>query len=466
MSKFNIPMSTADLPRHLHRFYSEVPKKVLDETLFPDHPELYAAISSHRQYGIPEPYWKTASTTEVNPRRVFFESNLGKQYTGNPRYIYEEMRRRYPDFDYIWCYSGTGDIPGNPTIIKERRSDAYHAALATCGLVINNTVFPSWFLRAETFYLQTWHGTPLKKLHWDVDVRKKKSSPDFFVKSRGWSALLSPNAYATQKFKSCFRYDGSILETGYPANDIFSQPERYAATRARVRAKLGLTQDAQKLVLYAPTWRDGSHLGNNMFKFDLFLDLDTALEQTPDTHVFAIRAHHMSAAGGLAESFTEAQRRRIIDVSMWDDAVELMCAADILVTDYSSIVYDWACSRKPMVYFVPDFERYETTLRGMYYDINDLKAGPITRTTTALCQALLEVGEGGYTPDPVFAETFCKINDGGATDRVIGHLEKNALGLLPPDPDTPPRTARGETRALARQTARRLLNRIGAKRRD
>lgn len=426
MTDFLPPIKDGLLEKKLSDFFPRKSQKALETDLYPDQPELFAAIAWARNYGVPKVYANEIAMKAVRPTQVFFEANLGKQYTGNPRYIYEEMLRRYPDYKYIWCYSGDTEIPGNPKIIKNRSSSEYYKLLATSGTVINNTTFPLWFLRKDTFYLQTWHGTPLKKMHWDVTVRKTKSTPAGFVKSTGWNALLSPNHYSTRKFESCFRYNGHIVETGYPANDVFSKPERYAQVREDIRAKLGVSED-KKVVLYAPTWRDGTHLGNAMFRFDLFLDIDTALAETPDEYVYLIRAHHMSEASDLKNQFTDEQRKRIIDVSGWDDAIELMCAADVLVSDYSSIVYDWACSRKPTVYYIPDFEEYETKLRGMYYDMNELNAGPLTRTTKELCAALMRTDEPANATSQNFLNMFCSINDGSATDRVLKYLEDVAL---------------------------------------
>lgn len=427
MLNFTSRFASGSLVKMLSEYFRNDSQKTLETELFPDNPEMFTAIAWQRKIGIPRSYLEVATSKPVRAKQVFFESNLGKQYTGNPRYIYEEMLGRFPDFEYVWCYSGDKDIPGNPKIVN-RGTAEYYKNLATSGLVINNTTFPIWFLRNDTFYLQTWHGTPLKKLHWDVSVRRSNTTPAFFAKSTGWNALLSPNHYSTLKFSSCFRFGGDILETGYPANDIFSQPDRYARVREEIRSKLGANED-QKLVLYAPTWRDGTHLGNFMFKFDLMLDLDTALENTPENYIYLIRAHHMSEASQLEDSLTEAQRKRVIDVSGWDDAIELMCAADILITDYSSIVYDWACSKKPMVYYVPDFEEYETKLRGMYYDMNALNAGPITSDMKQLCKALTDDLQHNCI-DQEFWNMFCSINDGNATSRVINFLEKKEI--LPP----------------------------------
>src|SRR5690606_36578576 len=151
----------------LNNYFNDYSQDDLKKKVFPKSPELFNYIAKQRKFGIPWNYRKIQESLPVDEHLFFFESNLGKQYTGNPRYIYERMLERYPDFKYVWCYSGESEIPGNP-IIVERGSETYYKYLAQARYIINNTTFPLWYHRPETFYLQTWHGTPFKRLHWDI----------------------------------------------------------------------------------------------------------------------------------------------------------------------------------------------------------------------------------------------------------------------------------------------------------
>lgn len=389
-------------------------KAEIEKSVFPHAPDLFAQIAKNNDIGIPYNYAKIAKTQSVNPKIVFFESNLGKQYTGNPRYIYERMLERHLDYKFVWCYSGNETIPGNP-ILVHRATEEYYKYLALSRFIINNTTFPLWFHRPETFYFQTWHGTPFKRLHWDITTRpiEKRSTPDFYVKSTGWDALLSPNNHSSEVFKTAFRYEGEIVEFGYPANDIFYNPVRHNRVRGNVRARLGISPDAITY-LYAPTWRDGKHLGNAMFEFNLMLDVDRFIKNAPEGSVLLVRSHHMSASSGKLDHLVG----QVIDVSGFDDAVELMCAADVLITDYSSIVFDWYCSRKPVLYFVPDYEQYVGHLRGSYFDLTEKCAGPICKTEDELYAALTCSQE----EHPNFYAEFCGLHDGRSADRVIDYL--------------------------------------------
>lgn len=404
---------------YLDQYFKGHSQEDLQREIFPKHPELFNAIAEYRGYGIPWQYKKAVESYKVNERMVFFESNLGKQYTGNPRYIYERMRERYPDYTYIWCYSGKEIIPGDP-IIVDRASIEYYQLLAQSRYIVNNTTFPLWYHRRETFYFQTWHGTPFKRLHWDITTRpiQRRSTPDFYAKSTMWDALLSPNRYSTDIFRSAFKYEGEIVEFGYPANDIFYKHNKYSETRNKIRAKLGVKDADAPVFLYAPTWRDGKHLGNMMFEFDLMLDPNQFLQSAPDNAILLIRSHHMSKSDEKLSKYNG----RVINVSAWDDAIELMCAADVLITDYSSIIFDWYCSRKPVIYFVPDLEDYVGKLRGAYFDLEKNNAGVICKTQEELNKVLPQVANIKTTSFGEFYATFCGIHDGNSADRVIDYL--------------------------------------------
>ena len=405
-----------NLQRIISDYFKDKTKEDLEKEIFFDSPELFYEIAKYRNFGMPKRYTNAVKKSSVDHKLFFFESNLAKQYTGNPRYIYERMLERYPNFKYVWSYNGDKDmIPGNP-IVVERGSNEYYKYLAKACVLINNTTFPIWFHRKESFYLQTWHGTPYKQMHWDIQVKElqRRSTPHFYVKSRGWDALLSPNHFSTEKFSSGFRYDGNILEYGYPANDIFYDKEKYQAKRAEIRNLLNIEDDAL-VYLYAPTWRDGGHIGNSMFKFDLMLNPTEFLEHAPEDSILLIRSHHMSES-------TEALKGlegRAIDVSGFDDAIEIMCASDVLITDYSSIVFDWYCSKKPVLYFVPDLDKYVNTLRGTYFDIEEVNCGPVCKTNEELYENL-DVKNAKFYKD--FYEEFCSLHDRKSADKVIDYI--------------------------------------------
>ena len=158
-----------------------------------------------------------------------------------------------------------------------------------------------------------------------------------------------------------------------------------------------------------------------MFKFDLMLDPVKFLDNAPDNSILLIRSHHMSESTD-ALSHLEG---KAIDVSDWEDAIELMCAADILITDYSSIVFDWYCSKKPVIYHVPDLERYENKIRGVYFDITEVNCGVICKSEEELYNNL-DVRDAPFYED--FYNEFCEFHDGTSADKVIDYcIEKSKI---------------------------------------
>ena len=391
----------------------------LEKTVFPKDPDLFSRLAFRRGEGIPKKY-REAAEQPVDKKMVFFESNVAKQCTGNPRYIYERMLERGLDYTYVWSYNGNPEtIAGNP-IVVERGAERYYELLAESRYILNNTTFPLWFHRNESFYLQTWHGTPYKCLHWDrkTDRLLNSTSGNFYAKSTGWNALLAPNAWTKERFRTAFRYRGRILDIGYPANDIFFDQPRNDRVRTRMREELGIPASSP-VFLYAPTWRDGGHIGNAMFKFDLLLDPEEFMKHVPDDAYLLIRAHHMSASDDVLVELPD----RVIDVSGYDDAHEVMCAADVMIADYSSIAHDWYCSRKPVVYFIPDLERY-MSLRDVYYDMTaeGYRAGEVYYDQESLHKAIASMDPFAKTNYEEFYERFCASNDGHASDRAIDFL--------------------------------------------
>src|SRR5690606_33857304 len=184
--------------------------------------------------------------------------------------------------------------------------------------------------------------------------------------------------------------------------------------------QLGIKNDRVPVYLYAPTWRDGKHLGNSMFEFDLLLDTQQLLREAPKNSVLLVRSHHMSSS----EDKIANLEGRVIDVSGFDDAIELMCASDILITDYSSIVFDWYCSKKPVIYYVPDYEEYTEKTRGSYFDLEEINAGPICKSMDDLITSLFDLSKVKTTAYNEFYDMFCNIHNGDSADTVIDFLLK------------------------------------------
>jgi CDP-glycerol glycerophosphotransferase len=222
--------------------------------------------------------------------RIVWYSFHGR-YSDNPRALYESLAGR-ADIDHVWLADEqhlAAFPPGTATVDVDGPEAG--PVLESADLVIANThVEVPWTKPATTTYVQTWHGTPLKRIHRDVlwapPGRLDRLDRDVAL----WDLLLSPNAASTPLLRGAFRYDGEVLESGYPRNDVLSRPGA-ADLRAKVRATLGVPQDAE-VVLYAPTWRDDEVFTEDGREVPLALDPGALLAGHPD-RVVLLRAHNM-----------------------------------------------------------------------------------------------------------------------------------------------------------------------------
>ncbi|KQP27658.1 CDP-glycerol glycerophosphotransferase family protein [Aeromicrobium sp. Leaf272] len=351
---------------------------------------------------------------------VVLESGLGKQYGDSPRAIHEELLRRGTPLHLTWVNDTSTRIPGDDVEKVRRLWPRYFWRLGRARYWVNNQNFPH-YLRpsSRTRYLQTWHGTPLKRMQHDIDGIGERD-PEYLEKvtrmTGYWDALVSPSPYATECFRSAFRYTGEVLESGYPRNDLFHSAD--AAARARlVRQRLRIPED-RKVVLYAPTFRDDVKRGNS-FLADLRLDLDLLQRRLGDEYMVLLRFH--SIVKGRPEVRAE-QMDFVRDVTLFPDAQDLLLVADVLMTDYSSIMFDYAALDRPMVFFTYDLDHYRGSLRGFYLDFEDVAPGPLVRTSEEVADALADLDSLRETYAPqraAFMERFAPLDDGHAAARVV-----------------------------------------------
>lgn len=351
---------------------------------------------------------------------VIFESFFGKSYSDSPKYIYEYLSKNYPGkYHFIWVIDKKGTkIPYNHTKIK-RFSYRYFYYLARCKYYVFNGRQPEWSRKREgNVFLETWHGTPLKKLVFDQDDITSASpryKAQVFQQSRAWDYLIAANYFSSEVFRRCFMYNKIMLETGYPRNDIL-HAENKEEIATSIRKKLNIPID-KKTILYAPTWRDDEFYGKGKYKFTLHLDLRMLKEQLGDEYVILLRTHYFIADSldvtGL-EDFA-------YNLSKYDDISELYLISDILITDYSSVFFDYANLKRPMLFFTYDLEKYRDVLRGFYIDIENELPGPLLFTTEEVIDGIKNIDKisSKYSEKyKQFYEKFCGLEDGHASEKV------------------------------------------------
>lgn len=380
--------------------------------------------------------FKLVSKLPVRKNLIMFESYLGKQYSDNPRAIYEYLKEHHPEYKMYWSvdkrFASLFESQGVP--FANRFSVKWLFLMAMAEYWVSNSRLPLWIPKPEhTTYLQTWHGTPLKKLANDMEKVKmpgtstKRYKRNFTKEARRWDYLISPNAYSSTIFRSAFRFEKEMIESGYPRNDYLYQNNHEAAIKA-LKEKMGLPLD-KKIILYAPTWRDNEFYGIGRYKFELQLDLDLLRKELGEEYIFIMRMHYL-----VVESFDLSSYEGFAyDFSKYEDIRDLYLISDMLITDYSSVFFDYANLSRPMIFFVYDIESYRDSLRGFYFDFEKKAPGPLVKTTAEVIQCIKEFEDGGvYINSEAFLcfhDTFCSWESGESAKRVVEEVflaEKNA----------------------------------------
>lgn len=379
--------------------------------------QLYRAIDKHIFRKLP-----------MKKNWVCFESFLGKQYADSCKYIYEYLLRNYKnDYKFIWIINDDSvKIPGHPTRVH-RFSLRYFYYMTRSKYWVNNMRQPKWYpKRKGNVFLETWHGTPLKKLVFDMEDVYSASptyKKEVYSQSRKWDYLVSDNPFSTEVFQSCFMFPKEkILEYGYPRNDLMHHP-RKDKIAARIRKKVGVPE-GKKTILYAPTWRDDEYYGKGQYKFKLQLDLQRLRAEFGKEYVILLRTHYF-----IADSLdVTGVEDFAINVSKYSDITELYLISDICITDYSSVFFDYANLKRPLLFFTYDLEKYRDVLRGFYIDIEKEIPGPLLFTNDEVVDAIKhidQIQEQYKERYEQFYNRFCALDDGHAAQRIVEEVFHN-----------------------------------------
>ncbi|GAB2975564.1 hypothetical protein GCM10023080_045320 [Streptomyces pseudoechinosporeus] len=322
-------------------------------------------------------YHEVFSRLPVKKRLVVFESHLGRQYSDSPRAIYEEMRRQGLEFEAVWSYSGSPvGFPSDATLVR-RWSLPYLKALARAEFWIDNQSYPLKLTkRPRTTYIQTWHGSALKRMGFDEPEWKLKSRRGQEEQQRTldrFDRFLIRSEHDVRTLARAFRLkEKTLLRVGYPRNDALVRA-RQSTERPPLAAELGIPED-RRVLLYAPTFR-----GRGQRRFELPFDVERFADTFGDRYVLLVRSHYLNHV-----VLPPSVRGRVIDVSAHHDVTPLLALADGLITDYSSVMFDYALLDRPMFFFAYDYEEYVYEGRGTYFDLLERAPGPVVRTEDEL----------------------------------------------------------------------------------
>ena len=372
--------------------------------------------------------FRTIGLLPRNEKLIIFESYSGKQFSCNPRAIFEYLEENKDKYDYrlIWSIDKRNkDLFDNLDVkYLKRFSLKWLWYMATAKYWITNSRLPLWIPKPrKTTYVQTWHGTPLKKLANDMDevhmpgTTTEQYKKNFLKEASKWDYLISPNAYSTEIFRSAFQFKRTFIESGYPRNDFLHKENKYEEM-LKIKDRLGIDRD-KKIILYAPTWRDNSFYAKGKYKFNMVLDLESLKDQLSDEYILILRMHYL-----VSENINlTAYKGFAYDFSNHNDIRELYLISDILITDYSSVFFDFAGLNRPILFYVPDIEFYRDKLRGFYYDFEKCAPGPLLKTTEKVIEAIHKTKH--YKQDEnltSFYDQFCYLEKGDSSKKVVEEI--------------------------------------------
>ncbi|MFI5865141.1 CDP-glycerol glycerophosphotransferase family protein [Streptomyces sp. NPDC051546] len=355
---------------------------------------------------------------------VVYDAFQGHGAGDSPRAIHEELLRRDEKLEHVWLVrDGRAEVPETARAVQYDSLESWDVLARARYYVVNDSVPRAFRRRPGQTVVQTWHGTPLKQIGHDF-MHDYYTSPEVLDAlehdSAQWSLLASPGSYATPVLKRALGYGGEVIESGSPRTDALVLPD--AERIADVRRRLGLPE-GKKVVLYMPTWRE-NRLGWTVasgYKLDLKIDLDAARRELGEDHVLLIRGHHK-----VTEQVREGVRDGfVVDVSRWPDATDLLLVADVLISDYSSAIFDFVHADRPVLLFTHDLEHYRDTLRGFTFDLEKKAPGPLLRDSASLIEAVRNadaLGAEYAQARAAFREEFCDLDDGQAARRIVDRM--------------------------------------------
>lgn len=362
----------------------------------------------------------------VDSNTIVFESFGGKNYSDSPKYIYEYMQKNYPKLNYIWVFNNPDKnvIIGNAEKVK-KGSKEYYDAYSKAKFWVSNARLPLYLNKKENqIYIQTWHGTPLKRLANDMKVVRMPGTTtanykkNFYAETSRWDYLVSPNRYSTNIFKTAFWMDEErTWEIGYPRNDVLVNRSDDQEYINQIKKDLNLPE-GKKVIMYAPTWRDDEFVKKGQYLFDLKINLENLQKELGENYVILLRMHYLIANALDLNGYEDFA----IDVSNYSDISELYLISDALITDYSSVMFDFGILKRPQYFFAYDIEKYDKGLRGFYMDyMNDLP-GEIITDEFKLAEELKNIDEHKEKYKEKiekFYEKFCSLEK-GQSSKFIG----------------------------------------------
>ncbi len=374
---------------------------------------------------------------KVDDKTIFFESFGGASASCSPKAIYNYLieNKDYKDYKCIWAFKNPEKdhlIKRNKNliIVKSKSKDYYKYLSKSKYWIVNSLLDLSVIKKKNQIYVQCWHGTPLKKLRCDITVTGSVlNTKEEVIKRNNLDVakidyFISPSKYSTEKFTSAFNLknlnkENIIIEKGYPRNDKLINYTQNDIND--IKEKLNIKTN-KKIILYAPTFRDDEHKSGLGYTYKLNIDFDKLKKELGKDYVILFRAHYF-----IANSFDFNKYKDFVyNVSDYDDINDLYIISDLLITDYSSVFFDYAILKRPILFYMYDYKNYKTKLRDFYLDLKELP-GPIIEKQEDLVKDIKQIDKV-FNKYKEYYQTFNKkfnpYEDGKSSIRVVKEIIK------------------------------------------
>ena len=365
--------------------------------------------------------------TKVHKGRMMCWAYTFKQYSCNPRYLTEHLLENNTEFEIFWVFRGNVDTSGVDKRIKcvRYKSLQYYILVNTAEFFITNARTDPyriyWHKRKGQKYVMLWHGgVALKRIEKDAEAQLsysylKKAKID----SKVCDLMVSGCRFQTSLLKEKFWYDGEILERGIPRNDVFFDKARHPEMKERICRKYGISPDS-RIVLYAPTFRRNKSI--EPYRID-WSRVVPELRKIYDTEKISILLRLHPNLIGKADASSLINDESVIDVTRYHDMQELLCVSDLLITDYSSSMFDITMLKKPCMLYATDIEKYN---RGYYFDFAELPF-PLARNEEELIGNIRTFDSAAYdeSVESFFEKHIGLCEDGNASKAIAGWLTRH-----------------------------------------
>ena len=384
-------------------------------------------------------YQLTGFYKKVDDKTILFSGFNGKSYTCSPKAIYEYMLsdEKYKDYKFIWFFNNVKDYEflnnNKNTKVVQNKGKEYTRYLQTAKYWFFNFKIADYIKpKKEQVFTQCWHGTPLKRLgydlvHFDNTLNTaKEMKKRYKVETEKISYFLSPSKYASDVFKSGWNMkelgkEDIILEKGYPRNDFLFNYTEEDVVNIKKRI-LGDNIQDKKIILYAPTYRANQHESGVGYVYKEEVDFEKMQKRLGDKYIILFRPHYYIASVFNFDKY----KGFVYNASDIDDINELYVISDILITDYSSVFFDYANLKRPMIFYMYDLEYYRDKSNGFYFDVETNLPGKIVRTDDELIDEIIRVTKEFKYDEKYkkFNEKFNYLDDGEASKRVVEAIIK------------------------------------------